>query len=351
MNRARYIFYSLMSVSILVQASQVSLLTLYGVEIIQEPLLIDLLAHQAIQRLKYIQQYGLDYYVIKKQDYSRWDHSVGVMVLLKRFQADIIEQAAGLCHDATHTIFSHVGDLVFGELSPHESYQDTFYEPIMRMHGIDQVLEQYGLKIADIDPHNGRFAMLENNLPDLCADRLEYNLQGGYIEGILSSEDIRIILQDLRYEQEKWFFVTPATALLFAKVPLYLSLTVWQSPRGMLVDFLGARLVREALQKNIISIHEVHTATDQAMWQRLCLSQDPNIVHMLYELCQHQQVYVQCTNKDHYQVSFKGKFRGIDPWVKTSEGLQRLTSINKDFAQAFQEAKNQLSQGWFFAHC
>src|SRR5690554_3955482 len=78
--------------------------TLYGDITITEPVLIELLQDPAMQRLKEIRQYGSNYYTIKKQDYNRFDHSVGVFALLRIYGASLHEPIAGLLHDVSHTV-------------------------------------------------------------------------------------------------------------------------------------------------------------------------------------------------------------------------------------------------------
>ena len=87
--------------------------TIYGKFVITEPILIDLLASKAMQRLKKVHQFGISHYVQKGSDYTRYDHSVGVFALLRRYNQSLPEQISGLLHDVSHTIFSHVADYLF----------------------------------------------------------------------------------------------------------------------------------------------------------------------------------------------------------------------------------------------
>lgn len=320
--------------------------TIYGAFNITEPLLLDLLDCKAIHRLKHVHQYGVDNYVVAPDGYMRYDHSVGVMVLLRRFGASALEQASGLCHDATHTIFSHVGDLIYKELSPHASYQDEFFDEIMTHHGVDRVLAPHNLTVSNINPHQGSFLMLERDLPDLCCDRLEYNLHGGYLEGLITLADIERILHALRYDQGVWYFVSIPEARAFARIPLQLMLTLWSHPYEMLVDDSAARLVRCAMKKGLISTEEVHAAYDDVMWQRLMDSTDPEIVALRYELLNYRKLY-RLSNQQDYTYYYKAKFRGINPFVMIDGTLVRLTDCDDQFAREFEAAKAVMAQGWY----
>ena len=54
---------------------------------------------------------------------TRYEHSVGVMLLVRRFGASLDEQIAALLHDVSHTAFSHVIDYVFND-HDHQSYHE-----------------------------------------------------------------------------------------------------------------------------------------------------------------------------------------------------------------------------------
>ena len=84
----------------------------YGDVEIDEPVLIELINSDALQRLKHINQAGASKYIMPKP-VTRFEHCVGAMILLKRLGASLEEQIAGLLHDVPHTAFSHVIDFVF----------------------------------------------------------------------------------------------------------------------------------------------------------------------------------------------------------------------------------------------
>ena len=97
--------------------------SVYGGTDITSEVILELINARSIQRLKGIAQYGIPDEFYHRKNYSRYDHSVGVMLLLKRLGASEEEQIAGLLHDVSHTAFSHVIDWVVGEGGA-EGYQD-----------------------------------------------------------------------------------------------------------------------------------------------------------------------------------------------------------------------------------
>src|SRR6266481_3951243 len=98
--------------------SPLTINTIYGNFIVTEPVLVDLFNHPIMERIKHIRQYGVSDYIIKqKKEYTRYEHCVGVWALLYLYGARLEEQIAGLLHDTSHTVFSHVGDTLFSHNS------------------------------------------------------------------------------------------------------------------------------------------------------------------------------------------------------------------------------------------
>src|SRR5207245_2399122 len=150
--------------------------------------------------LKELHQYGVSYYITHPEEYNRYDHSVGVFAILRLKGASIEEQVAGLLHDVSHTVFSHVGDFIFARSVEKECYQDNIHEWFLNKYGIKEILEKYGFSVSQICHKSGNFLALEQDLPNLCADRIDYNLQGAYYQGFLNKAEIAQILQDLQFQ-------------------------------------------------------------------------------------------------------------------------------------------------------
>jgi len=68
----------------------------YGKIDINEPVLLTLLKSKPLIRLQGINQAGASQYAIPNKIVSRYEHSVGVMLLLKILGASTEEQIAGL---------------------------------------------------------------------------------------------------------------------------------------------------------------------------------------------------------------------------------------------------------------
>ena len=89
--------------------------TIYGDFKINEPVLIDLLLSPAIQRLKLVLQHGITALIglTPSPPITRYEHSLGAMLLVRQAGGNIEAQASALLHDVAHTALSHVVDGVF----------------------------------------------------------------------------------------------------------------------------------------------------------------------------------------------------------------------------------------------
>lgn len=322
--------------------------TIYGDFEIKEPIIIDLLNSNAVQRLRKIRQGGMTDYVFKEIDYSRYDHSIGVLVLLMKYNATLNEQIAGLLHDVSHTAFSHVADVLFNHKHEKESYQDSIHEWYLENSDIPEILKKHNLSIKEILHKSNDFKLLEQDLPDICADRLEYNLQTAYLNGMLTLQDLKEILDNLFFQDNKWFFSNIEIAKKFAIIPLKLNQSYWAFEVNLLVYYFAGKLLRRALDLNIITEHDFHFNNDYFILEKLDESTDTEIQNLMSKIFNFHDHYNRGSFSDS-DLFLKGKFRGIDPYIKNDNSeFIRLTQISQDFKTEYQDTKNKISQGVFY---
>jgi HD superfamily phosphohydrolase len=156
----------------------------------------DLLNTGTLKRLGGVHQSGAIFLVNPDLSHSRLEHSIGVMLLIKTLGGSELEQIAGLLHDVSHTAFSHVGDYVFenGE----ENYHEQIYAEVLLNSELPTILLKYGYHIDQI--LNGVFPILEQPLPHLCADRLDYTLRDALHGGLITRYSARQFLQHIKLQ-------------------------------------------------------------------------------------------------------------------------------------------------------
>ena len=312
----------------------INLETIYGNFEINDPVIIELLSHPMMLRLKNIRQYGVNYYVIKPETYHRYEHSVGVYLLLKKYGASLKEQVAGLLHDVSHTVFSHVGEWIFDHKDGLSSYQDDNHDSFLKATGFAEILEKHGFTLESINHKHNNFSLLEQDLPDLCLDRIEYNLQGGLRENLITKDDFDAILNSLKFKDDKWYFTDIENAKKFALISLYHTEKIWGSPLGLLTYKLTGQALKIALNKKYLSLDDIKFGEDDLIWQKLITIDDVQIKYLVNKLINHQNFYLP-SSAEEADFFLHSKFRGVNPWVKINNKFQRLTEVDADYAEKY----------------
>src|SRR5579872_3610389 len=248
--------------------------TFYGPLEVEEPVLLELIHSPAFERLRHIHQYGIAYYTkTHPEEYTRFEHSLGVFAILRSKNASLEEQIAGLLHDVSHTAFSHVGDWVYAKEHQEEDYQTIIHNSYLVSAGIETILHQYGYTVEQVSPKRKEFAMLEQPLPNLCADRIDYNIQGAYYQKFITLDEAQRLFLDVTFENGKWVLTDKDLAVKLASFTLFMTENCW----GSAANFLTSRWLADAIFHGInigaITWHDFHFGIDQIIWDRLSTSQ------------------------------------------------------------------------------
>ncbi len=300
----------------------------YGDEEINEPVLIELINSKPIQRLKEINQYGLPDTYYHKKNFSRYEHSIGVLILLRRFGANLKEQIAGLLHDISHTAFSHVVDWVIGD-SIKEDFQDKNHLSVMENSEIPALLEKYKINFKEISELE-YFSLLENHAPDICADRIDYTLRELKKENKLFED----FMSSLMNYNGKIIFNNPKSAKNFAFAYLTLQKEHWAGDQARMRYCLLSRALRIALDNKLITLQDLYK-TDLEVMGLLEKSSIKEISDNLNLLKNNLTIR---ENSDS-GVVLKKKFRYIDPEFLSEGKLVRVSSFFKDYKQSLEIEK------------
>lgn len=325
-----------------------TLLTLesvYGILKIQDPLVFDLICSAPFQRLKEVHQYGVVHFIQPTEPYSRFDHSIGVYWLLKKAGVSREEQIAGLLHDVSHTVFSHVGDYVFQDTNGAGSYQDDIHIWFLKESGLNEILQKHGLSAERIYHRNPEFTALDQPLPNLCADRLEYNIQGGLLRGLIAKEDFDLIVEKIVFENGAWVINNLQLARKLGACSLIMTETLWGAAWEALAYRFTADALRKAFEIGIVTFDEFHFSTDSLVWNKLAASTDERIaerVHLMQNI--HDIFYL--TELGQEDLLIRLKFRGVDPLVLHEGQIMPLTQASPEYYTEYQRVKEVMARGW-----
>ncbi|MFO0951814.1 MAG: HD domain-containing protein [Isosphaeraceae bacterium] len=176
---------------------------------VDDPDLIALIECPTFQRLKRIRQAGPSAFAFPFKTVSRFEHSLGVYVLLRRLGACRREQVAGLLHDVSHTAFSHAVDFVFSseEQDHHEELKPVF----LKRPDLVAALARMGFRPEEFYD-DSVYPLLERPLPWLCADRLDYFLRDSLACGVTSREAADRVLAHVTVMDQTIVFDDPVVA-------------------------------------------------------------------------------------------------------------------------------------------
>ena len=332
------------------KSQSITIETVYGSANITEPVIIEIINSKAMQRLKKINQYGVIAFVKKDQHYDRFQHSIGVFYLIRKFGGSVEEQVAGLLHDISHTAFSHVADFLSDSLLEKKSYQDKIFSWYVANTDIKAILDKYNLSHLAENGVCDSYKILKNDLPSLCADRLEYNLFGGIVEGWITAEEVRHVVDHIEYQNEDWIFTDKKSARIFADMTIRLSVQNWCSHENAFIGTEAAKLIKRGIALNVIEMDDLHFSHDDKVWNKLISHDDQEMKTIYNRIMNHQSHYSLCDKGQHDTYS-KGKYRGVDPLVSINGNLHRLSTIDTSFAEYNKKSYNSVKDGWYIKYC
>lgn len=309
---------------------------IYGHHRISEPVLQELIQSDPVQRLKHIHQAGSQPYFTDKPHLMRFEHSLGVLILLQKHDASIDEQIAGLLHDTPHTVFSHLADFVFGA-EEHE-YHERYLEEVILESEIPQILDSYGFDTDDILDMS-EFTLLEKDIPDICADRIDYFLRdlvtyrGESVDRFLRCLDTHnrtFVLEDKEIAEE------------FSLKYVKMDEDFWANPEEVTVNFLFGKAIERALETGLISKEALFESVDDDVYKRLVNSTDSRIEHYISELEDLDIVL----DDEEYDFTVRTKCRWVDPRVLIDGGCIRVSEYSKRLNKRVTNHKKSVDSGY-----
>jgi hypothetical protein len=307
---------------------------IYGLEQIEEPILIELIRCPSVQRLKDISQLGMPDNYYWRKGFSRYEHSLGVMILLRRLGANLEEQVAGLLHDVSHTTFSHLIDWIKGDPTK-EDYQDKNHFNIIKNSELSKILDKYGYSYKEISDVK-KFGLLEKPAPSLCADRIDYCLRELSINE--SKRKAKKIFKNLLAVKNQIAFKNLKSAKNFAKVYSFFQKISWGGDQSRARYILLSDALKKALSLKIILFEDLEK-TESYVLNILENSRDPYILEKL-------TILKRGFNLLSYEKGFelKTKFRYIDPEILTKNGFMKLSDFSSEYKKflEFEKEKSKL---------
>ncbi len=306
----------------------------YGSENIGESVLVELINSKPLQRLKGIAQFGIPDKYYHKKGFSRYEHSIGTFILLRKLNASLEEQIAGLIHDVSHTAFSHVIDLVLGDSSK-EDYQDKIHEKFIENSSIKNILDKYNFSYKQVSKLKN-FSLLEREAPSLCADRIDYCLRELELE--TGRWFVNRIFSDLINKNNQIVFKTKEKAETFAGEYTLLQKESWGGDQARTRYSILSNILKKALDNKIIYLDDF-SKTDNYILEKLNNSGDKHILDNLNLLKSNLKII-----EDENGIKLKKKFRYVDPEVSINGSFKKLSELSDKYKKIISFEKQNYQQ-------
>lgn len=291
----------------------------YGQAEIDDPAILALIDCQTFQRLKGIRQSGPSALTFAFKDVTRYEHSLGVHLLLRRLGADRRQQVAGLLHDISHTAFSHAVDFIVTteEQDHHEHLKPLF----LNRPDIKEALSTLGYRPEEFYD-DSIYPLLERPLPWLCADRVDYFFRDSRACGVSSPEQVSRMLGDLTVVGgDTIAFATPAIAREAVGLFAEMNKNWWAGPIEAYIYNEFADALRRGFRLG--ALHKDDLLGDDALiLDRLEASGDPAILETLRRIRR-----IRPEDIAGYVPKVEPKTRWLDPPVRRNGQALPLSGV------------------------
>lgn len=307
---------------------------IYGKVKISEPIVLELIKNSSIQRLKEINQAGYPKPFFSIPLHSRFEHSIGVYLLLKKYNAPLEEQIAGLIHDVSHSVFSHCIDYALNEGSEKtQNHQDNIFEEFVKQTDIPEILNKQGMDINYI-LNDSNFPLKEKKLPDLCADRIDYSLRTAIMFDMISKKELEHIFNSLTTESNNWVFNDFQTAKNYAELFLRLNNFCYAGLSSALMFRTVGDCLKYALQKNYVTKSDLYSTDKKVLGKiRQYLVTDKHLKFLFDKMNGKIGFKLDSHN---YNAHVFCKSRVVDPLFKQNGKIKKVSEVDENWIKVLE---------------
>lgn len=312
---------------------------IYGTVVVSDSVLISLLNNQAIRRLKGISQSGLPQEYNPLKTYSRYEHSVGVMLILRRLGASLENQVVGLLHDVSHLAFSHVAEWAISEeLEKGEKLdlnENLMTEFVMKS-DIPSILKKNKIEpLKVVSLYN--YPLVMDQMPNVYCDYLDYSIRD--INYWFNSEIVEI-LDHIKIFNNKIVFTDIQKALIYAENTLKLQIECYGGVDNIIRYYLLSKALKYAIKKKLIGVADFY-GTEEKILLKIRKSKAKRIVNSLNLLKRKNLKQEQGT----FNETIKKRFYYIIPQVMVEGKVVPLTEISNEYKIQIEKYKGIYENG------
>lgn len=289
--------------------------------------------------------------------YSRLNHSVGVSLIVWNFTHDKKQTLAGLFHDISTPLFSHVAEFRKGDALTQTDSENETKNLICNDKILCTLLKRDNILVEEVCDYH-IYPVADNERPQLSADRLEYMFpSGAALQGSWTLEEIKDIYSDIKVLKNE----TNVDELGFCsleKAEKYCEKFcetghVLQLNENKLTLQLLAEIITLAIDLNIINEEDCYALSETCAMKRFddfCAKENVNknkkvqkFISFYKTFCTMKTViHTQMPLENHFCVSLDVKQRYIDPlvYVNSVKKSRRLSEVSEKSSKIINDFLN-----------
>lgn len=175
------------------------------------------------------------------------------------------------------------------------------------------------------------FPLLEKQLPDLCADRLDYSIRDGIVYEIIPKNLAQEFIKNLEIINNYFVFKNLKWAKKFAKFYKKMNDQFYSGVGSALMFRTVGDLLSYSLSTGILSKDDLFT-TDKEVLQKIKKFRKKDKKLDLFLKRTEGKIQFKLAKKN-YNAHCFCKSRVVDPLFKTKNGLKRLSQVDKNWAK------------------
>lgn len=278
--------------------------------------------------------------------HTRYEHSIGVALIVWNFTKDKKQTIAGLYHDIATPAFSHVVDLIHGDYEMQESTEEYTEKIIKKSKEIMNLLDRDSISIEEIRDYH-LYPIADNNSPRLSADRLEYTLSNGLVtQDAFSLEAIDRIYKDLNIlknedgEDEIGFKNLKIAEEYIERATKLWHLFSGNNENGIIMQF-WTDILSKMVKEKYITEEDLYKYSEQEIVEKIRNCPDKKISKAFEIFSNSEKIERSETEvKDKYCISVKTKKRYTNPLVQINGTAIRIYIASEKGKRIIEDIKN-----------
>jgi HD superfamily phosphohydrolase len=306
-----------------------------------EPVLRALIHSRELQRLKKVHMAGPAVLVNPLWNETRYEHSIGVMLLIRKLGGSLEEQIAGLLHDISHTAFSHVIDLALG--NEQEDYHEQIKAGFIQQSEVAAILKSYGYHVPKLLFNDEQWTLLERQAPFLCCDRIDYTLREVHRYFSIPLTEIQAFLEDIVINDHQIILKSVKWANWFIDQYRRIVLDFFYDPRNICSYEWLAQAIRAGLQTEQIFVEDL-LLNDCDFLTKIKQSDSEKVQQFLAKF---DRPFTWCvvSSEEHYDIFQKKKLRLVDPLVQTAGDILPVSHLSTEAYMKIKQLRCDSEQG------